>query len=282
MSRARQVALSSIPTVAQWYRSYAYARVARQLAHRPPVPVAGQAPITPSAELNSKVSIWRGDITTLAIDAIVNAANSSLLGGGGVDGAIHRAAGPGLYDECARLGGCDTGDAKATAGHRLPARTVVHAVGPRGGTRGRDVLLRRCYTRSLAVGVEDGGARSIAFPCISTGVYGYPQEEAAHIALGTVRRWLEEHGGDVDRIVFCIFLESDLEIYERLVNLYFPDEAVVEDDDGEKAAAAAEVKDAAEKKKDDEEDDGDAAGKQQKDEKAAETPAAAPGSPVGA
>lgn len=137
------------------------------------------------------ITVWQGDITTLAVDAIVNAANSTLLGGGGVDGAIHRAAGPGLLDECRTLGGCPTGEARITAGHGLPARHVIHTVGPvwKGGQAGEPALLAACYRNSMDL-AEAAGARSVAFPAISTGVYGYPADEAATIALCALRDWL--------------------------------------------------------------------------------------------
>src|SRR5690242_13573221 len=137
-----------------------------------------------------RIEVWQGDLVTLEVDAIVNAANRSLLGGGGVDGAIHRAAGPGLLEECRRLGGCETGDAKITGGHRLKARHVIHAVGPvwRGGGHGEAELLARCYRRSLELLVEHA-LSSIAFPAISTGAYGYPLEAAAEVATGTVARF---------------------------------------------------------------------------------------------
>ncbi len=159
----------------------------------------------------------RADITTLAVDAIVNAANESLLGGGGVDGAIHRAAGPELLAECRKLDGCATGDAKITAGYRLPARHVIHTVGPvwRGGDSNEPELLASCYRRSLEI-AEAERLATIAFPSISTGVYGYPAEPAARIAVATAREF-GERAANLREIIFCCFSAADLAIYEGLL-----------------------------------------------------------------
>lgn len=160
----------------------------------------------------------QADITTLEVDAIVNAANSSLLGGGGVDGAIHRAAGPDLVHECRLLGGCKVGQAKITKGYRLPAKFIIHAVGPvwNGGTRGEAELLASCYRNSLTLALEND-ITSIAFPSISTGIYGYPKDDAAQIAVTTCREFFASSETAL-QVTFCCFSQHDLSIYENLLN----------------------------------------------------------------
>jgi O-acetyl-ADP-ribose deacetylase len=165
--------------------------------------------------LGGRIGVVLGDITGLDVDVIVNAANSSLLGGGGVDGAIHRVAGPGLLEECRTLGGARTGEAKITKGHRLRARHVIHAVGPvwGGGTTGEDEALASCYREAMRLAAEHG-CRSIAFPAISTGAYRFPLERATRIAVGEVKRALEA-GGPVRKVVFCCFSPGDRDAYVR-------------------------------------------------------------------
>jgi O-acetyl-ADP-ribose deacetylase (regulator of RNase III) len=162
------------------------------------------------------MEVVKADITTLDVDAIVNAANTSLLGGGGVDGAIHRAAGPELLEECRTIGGCTTGDAKITKGYRLPARHVIHAVGPvwRGGKAGEDELLASCYRRSLELATEHG-LKSIAFPSISTGVYGFPKDRAARIAVETVREVLGANPGGSELVIFCCFDDESFKFHGK-------------------------------------------------------------------
>jgi O-acetyl-ADP-ribose deacetylase len=165
--------------------------------------------------LAQRIQVVHGDITQLAVDAIVNAANSSLLGGGGVDGAIHDAAGPELLDECSRLGGCPTGQARLTKGYRLPANYIIHAVGPiyRTGLQGEPALLRSCYEVSLRLAAQHS-LRTIAFPCISTGAYGYPRWDACEIATDTVIGWLK-NSEIPEQVTFCCYLGQDAELYRK-------------------------------------------------------------------
>ncbi len=166
----------------------------------------------------TELKVIQSDITKLQVDVIVNAANTSLLGGGGVDGAIHRAAGPELLAECRSLGGCNTGDAKITKGYRLPAKFVIHTVGPvwYGGRQGEAGALASCYRRSLELATAQG-AKSLAFPCISTGVYRFPKELAASIAVQTVRDFISR-SSSLTEIIFCCFSVEDAQIYERLLS----------------------------------------------------------------
>ncbi|PYP59865.1 MAG: O-acetyl-ADP-ribose deacetylase [Gemmatimonadetes bacterium] len=164
-----------------------------------------------------RLEAFQGDITQQAVDAIVNAANTTLLGGGGVDGAIHRAAGPELLEECRQIGGCPTGEARITRGYRLPARYVIHTVGPvwSGGGRGEPELLRGCYENALRL-ARGHGVASVAFPSISTGAYRYPIEQAASVAVEAVRRELREPG-PVELVRFVCFSAGDLQVYRRLL-----------------------------------------------------------------
>lgn len=165
--------------------------------------------------MESRIEILQGDITMLAVDAIVNAANNSLLGGGGVDGAIHAAAGPELLAECRKLGGCRTGEAKITKGYRLPAGYVIHTVGPvwHGGTRGESDLLAGCYRNSLDLAARNG-IRTLAFPSISTGIYGYPVEEASKIALTEILHFLASHH-EMEKVVVVCFGPRPYDIYRQ-------------------------------------------------------------------
>uniref|UniRef100_A0A8C1AHS6 Mono-ADP ribosylhydrolase 1 n=1 Tax=Cyprinus carpio carpio TaxID=630221 RepID=A0A8C1AHS6_CYPCA len=164
-------------------------------------------------QLNKKISLFSGDITKLEIDAIANAANKTLLGSGGVDGAIHRGAGPLLRKECGTLNGCETGEAKITGAYGLPAKYVIHTVGAN--------TLRNCYYNCLHTPTKNH-LRTVASPCISTGVYGYPPDQAVEVALRTVREYLEQNHEKLDRVIFCAFLKSDKELYETMLPAYFP------------------------------------------------------------
>ena len=203
---ASSVPLAEIPTLTLFYKL------------KKIEPTADSTPeYTPNISYNDKISVIRQDITTLAVDSIVNAANTSLLGGGGVDGAIHRAAGPELLDECGTLGGCETGSAKITDGYDLPADKIIHAVGPIYWNKNKDEaarLLAGCYKTSLELAVQNG-CKSIAFSALSTGVYGYPSGEASLVALETVRKFLEEgeKADELDRVIFCNFLQKDEDAY---------------------------------------------------------------------
>lgn len=228
--------------------------------------------LTGGGGLSEKVSLYKGDITVLEVDAIVNAANSSLLGGGGVDGCIHKAAGSCLFDECQSLNGCETGKAKITCGYDLPARYVIHTVGPVarghvGPTETND--LTSCYQNSLRL-MKEHGLSTVAFPCISTGIYGFPNEPAAEIALNTVKSWIEENPDKITRVIFCVFLETDFAIYKKKMSVVFQDndmEVTEEQLKGDNNPPTTKPKEENEESSrgkeeagDEEEDDNDAAG----------------------
>ncbi|KAG0321661.1 O-acetyl-ADP-ribose deacetylase macrod1 [Linnemannia gamsii] len=230
--------LDDIPTLDECYGKY-------------PKPTPGDLAYAPNANWNERISMWKGDITKLQIDAIgmaswimlisyvqglqipgLNAANESLLGGGGVDGAIHRAAGRELLEECRKLRGCPTGEAKSTKAYKLPSKRIIHTVGPMGEIPGR---LKSCYESVLEI-VKDENLKSVAFCCISTGIYGYDNRRAAEVALKTVRDWMDSNAKEarevvlqgtsykdyIGRVVFCVFLDKDVQIYETLLPYYFP------------------------------------------------------------
>lgn len=171
--------------------------------------------------MKTKVELVKGDITQLKVDAIVNAANKTLLGGGGVDGAIHKAAGPDLLEECRGLGGCETGEAKITKGYKLPARYVIHTVGPvwQGGKNKEEELLASCYKNSLEL-AKKHKLRTIAFPSISTGAYRFPIEKACPVALRTVKEFLESIPDVFEKVVFVLFSEKDLEVYKNFLGIF--------------------------------------------------------------
>jgi O-acetyl-ADP-ribose deacetylase (regulator of RNase III) len=201
--------IKDIPTITQLYRDSALRKTASTTSS-----------LCPSASINSRVGLIRGDITKLQVDAIVNAANTSLLGGGGVDGAIHRAAGPELLSECRGIGGCPTGDARLTKGYKLPAKHVIHTVGPVYDHRSPQISensLRSCYEKSLGLAVSSG-IKTLAFSGISTGIYGYPSSAAAEVACETVRKFLESDGGALDRAIFVTFEQKDVNAYSEALS----------------------------------------------------------------
>ncbi|PWN90525.1 A1pp-domain-containing protein [Acaromyces ingoldii] len=208
-----KVGVSKIPTVAQLFKSGAL---------KPAAPSSSSLPAY--SHLSNRVALWQGDITKLEVDGIVNAANESLLGGGGVDGAIHRAAGPELVKECRTLNGCKTGDAKVTKGYKLPAKHVVHTVGPiysRSNAGTSRSKLQSAYRRSLEAATE-ADIKTIAFPSISTGVYGYPIEEATNVSLEVTGEYLaDKESSQLELVVFCVFGDADKHVYEQVIPKHF-------------------------------------------------------------
>ncbi|RPD59654.1 A1pp-domain-containing protein [Lentinus tigrinus ALCF2SS1-7] len=208
------VALTKIPTIRELYKAGVLKAV-------------DAAKHAPNPALLDRVSLYQGDITRLEVDSIVNAANRSLLGGGGVDGAIHAAAGPSLLEECRTLNGCDTGDAKITKGYDLPSLHVIHTVGPiysSSNVEEKAQQLASCYQTSLQLAVKHS-LKHIAFPSISTGIYGYPVKDATHIALDVVRKFLDtEDGTKLERTIFVVWSDADKAVYESLIPYYFPPE----------------------------------------------------------
>ncbi|KAH9928710.1 A1pp-domain-containing protein, partial [Fomitopsis serialis] len=206
------VGLSKIPTLRELYKAAALRASALRYQ--------------PKDQYLDRVSLYQGDITKLEVDAIVNAANRSLLGGGGVDGAIHAAAGPHLLDECRTLNGCDTGNSKITKGYDLPAQHIIHTVGPiysDHNVEGKAEQLKSCYQTSLQIAVKSS-LKHVAFPSISTGIYGYPIEDATHIALDTVRQFLDsDEGESLHRVIFVVWSDKDKGVYEDLIPQYFPE-----------------------------------------------------------
>ncbi|XP_041354035.1 ADP-ribose glycohydrolase MACROD2-like isoform X3 [Gigantopelta aegis] len=221
--RDKHLSLSEILTWPDYYKEKTKTKIPGKKKTEKSYESDIKQPFPVNEDINKKVSLWQGDITRLEIDIIVNAANSSLLGGGGVDGAIHSAAGHHLLSECRTLNGCDAGDAKITGGYKLPAKYVIHTVGPIGRSKGdkSDQCLKSCYDRCLQL-MLDNKLKSMALPCISTGIYGFPNDVAANIALRTVQQFLNEHAHEVDRIIFCVFLPQDLNLYKQLLPRYFP------------------------------------------------------------
>ncbi|KAK4188473.1 hypothetical protein QBC35DRAFT_514793 [Podospora australis] len=215
---------SDIPSISLLYKLHKLAAAPADTELTPTLLGPNKIPL-PSKSLNDRVALVRGDITSLAVDAIVNAANRSLLGGGGVDGAIHRAAGPELYEECKTLGGCQTGSAKITDAYNLPSKKIVHAVGPVYDPLGHDKserLLTGCYLKSLELAAENN-CRTIAFSGISTGVYGYPSRDAAPAALSAIRHFLTGEKGDkIDKVVIVTFERKDVDAYDEFIPHYFP------------------------------------------------------------